>query len=167
MNLTPPQTGLDSVTAPVPRRRCVRRPSLFRPVELRVTQTRRHWLSVVLLGLAVSFANGEPVAARPADAFVDSIGVNTHFNYRNTAYYQRFEECKKAILDADIRHVRGRAVNEKTSADVIKLQKSLAENRAVDEEVTKIQQDAGIRWWLEAIKKAYGAWKLPHQNRGS
>ena len=43
----------------------------------------------------------------------------------------------------------------------------LAENRAVDEEVTKVQEDAGIRWWLEEIKKVYGAWKPPRQNRGS
>jgi hypothetical protein len=58
---------------------------------------RLHWLSVVVLGLAASFANGENVPARPADAFVDSIGVNTHFNYRNTVYYQRFEDCKERV----------------------------------------------------------------------
>ena len=97
------------------------------PAELHFTQARLHRLSVVALGLAASLANGEPIPARPADAFVDSIGVNTHFNFRTTAYYQRFEDCKKAILDADIRHVRGQALNEKNNADVIKLQKSLAE----------------------------------------
>lgn len=60
---------------------------------------------------------------------MDSIGVNTHFNYRNTAYYRRFEECKQVILDANVRHIRGQAVNENSSADVIKLQKSLAQSR--------------------------------------
>ena len=37
----------------------------------------------------------------------------------------------------------------------------LAENPAVDDDVTKLQKDAGILWWLQDIKKKYGAWTPP------
>ena len=37
----------------------------------------------------------------------------------------------------------------------------LAENDAVDEDVTRLQKDAGILWWLQAVKKRYGPWTAP------
>lgn len=37
----------------------------------------------------------------------------------------------------------------------------LAENPAVDEDISKVQEGAGIRWWLEAVRERYGPWKPP------
>lgn len=37
----------------------------------------------------------------------------------------------------------------------------LAENPDVDKDVTKLQKDAGILWWLQDIRKKYGAWMPP------
>jgi hypothetical protein len=37
----------------------------------------------------------------------------------------------------------------------------LAENEAIDTDVTRVQKDAGILWWLRAVKEKYGAWKPP------
>jgi hypothetical protein len=68
MNLTTPQTGLESVTELPLNRRCARRLSFANLAELHFTQTRLHRLSVVVLSLAASLANGEPIPARPADA---------------------------------------------------------------------------------------------------
>lgn len=46
--------------------------------------------------------------ARPADDFVDSIGVNTHVNYTDTAYGD-FELVKSKLEDLGIRHIRDKA----------------------------------------------------------
>ncbi len=45
------------------------------------------------------------VTARPADALVDSIGVNIHVSYTDTSY-GRFSEWKSLLVDSGIRHVR-------------------------------------------------------------
>ena len=37
----------------------------------------------------------------------------------------------------------------------------LAEDPAVDTDVTKLQKDSGILWWLQDVKKKYGAWTPP------
>jgi hypothetical protein len=37
----------------------------------------------------------------------------------------------------------------------------LAENEAIDTDVTRLQKDAGILWWLQEIKSQYGAWTPP------
>jgi hypothetical protein len=37
----------------------------------------------------------------------------------------------------------------------------LAEDEAIDKDVTTVQKDAGILWWLQAVKERYGAWTPP------
>lgn len=41
-----------------------------------------------------------------SNRFVDSIGVNTHFHYTATAYYQNYPAVKAALLGSGIRHIR-------------------------------------------------------------
>src|SRR5438445_797342 len=41
-----------------------------------------------------------------ADKVVDSIGVNTHFAYTNTNYYQQYSQVIAALKSAGIRHIR-------------------------------------------------------------
>lgn len=84
------------------------------------------WLCIVSWILCFGQARAETVKALPADGFVDSIGVNTHFNYRPTAYYKRFEECRKALRDLGVRHIRDAAVAEQRNPDVLRLYQTLA-----------------------------------------
>lgn len=51
-------------------------------------------------------AQPSPVAAQPADRFVESVGVNVHFDYPDTAYYTRLEEVRAALCALGVRHVR-------------------------------------------------------------
>jgi pimeloyl-ACP methyl ester carboxylesterase len=62
--------------------------------------------------LAHTLPPGAPVVttleeqARPADAFVDSIGVNVHLTYMDTSYRNFAEVIKPRLREAGIRHVR-------------------------------------------------------------
>ena len=51
-------------------------------------------------------ALADAATAKPADAFVDSIGVNTHTYYTGTVYYQRFNEWKAKLAELGVRHIR-------------------------------------------------------------
>ena len=55
--------------------------------------------------LALLMLAAAPPAARSADAFVDSVGVNVHLHYDDTPY-DDFAAVKRALLDGGIRHVR-------------------------------------------------------------
>ena len=46
------------------------------------------------------------MTAKMADAFVDSIGINTHFSYTDAIYHMDFPLVKQALLDLKIRHIR-------------------------------------------------------------
>lgn len=49
------------------------------------------------------------VTARPSDAFVDSIGVNTHLRYSDTGY-DDFERLRTVLVESGIRHIRDELV---------------------------------------------------------
>ncbi|WP_181357689.1 PA14 domain-containing protein [Stenomitos frigidus] len=51
----------------------------------------------------LAFATGEP--AKSANAFVDSIGINTHIRYYDTAY-GNYPFIKQSLLDLGVRHIR-------------------------------------------------------------
>jgi hypothetical protein len=48
----------------------------------------------------------QTVAARPADEFVESVGVCTHWGYPDTPYGFAYDGVKKRLLESGIRHVR-------------------------------------------------------------
>jgi hypothetical protein len=58
-----------------------------------------------------------------ADAFVDSIGVNTHFENSNSPYYAQFAGMERLLVTSGIRHFRD---NMSFSADFIAKVKELA-----------------------------------------
>jgi hypothetical protein len=41
-----------------------------------------------------------------ADAFVNSVGVDTHFNYGQSAYRSKYQAIREALIESGIRHVR-------------------------------------------------------------
>lgn len=45
-------------------------------------------------------------AAKSAFAFVDSICINTHWGYDDTAYGQKYNAVKQKLVDLGVRHVR-------------------------------------------------------------
>ena len=53
------------------------------------------------------------VAARAADAFVDSVGVNTHLHYNDTVYNRFDDLIKPKLLASGIRHIRDGAYTYK------------------------------------------------------
>ena len=62
-------------------------------------------LSSALVGWLLASADAAPVSATPADAFVNSIGVNIHVHYNDTIYGD-FPKLKSALKEVGVRHVR-------------------------------------------------------------
>ncbi len=72
-----------------------------------VTTARRVLLAAVATAvLALPTSAGAATVARPADAFVDSIGVNTHLYYSDTAYTQSFSTVEQRLRELGVRHIR-------------------------------------------------------------
>ena len=61
-------------------------------------------LSTMALGAQTAAATAVP--ARSADAFVGSIGVNTHFYYTGTPYVDSFSVVKQRLAELGVRHIR-------------------------------------------------------------
>jgi hypothetical protein len=66
------------------------------------------WPLAILLAVALfgQTAAAAPTSSRPADSFVGSIGVNTHFYYSDTPYVQGFSLVKQRLSELGVRHVR-------------------------------------------------------------
>lgn len=60
----------------------------------------------------ISTAENEPDAFSSADAFVESIGINTHFGYTDTVYFTKYETVKTRLADSGIRYVRDKPYPE-------------------------------------------------------
>ena len=56
--------------------------------------------------LPAPLPNVSPAATRAADAFVDSVGVNTHLHYTDTVYNRFRELIKPKLLSLGVRHIR-------------------------------------------------------------
>ena len=73
----------------------------------RVSLLARLFLVAVGAGWAAGAASQvAPVAARPADDLVESVGVNAHFDYPDTNYYLRIGEVRAALCALGVRHLR-------------------------------------------------------------
>ncbi len=73
----------------------------------------------------VSPSRAGSVPARAADAFVDSIGVNTHFSYTDRPYVLAFDRLKIKLAALGIRHIRdGNTSNQEVAARINALYRS-------------------------------------------
>jgi hypothetical protein len=62
-------------------------------------------ISAALMAALLAAQGQAPTPARPADAFVDAIGVNIHVHYNDTVY-GNFARLKAALLDLGVRRFR-------------------------------------------------------------
>jgi hypothetical protein len=71
------------------------------------------WLALALTALLQTRATAaEAEPARPADAFVDFVGVNTHLGYYDTAYGDYEGILKPRLLELGVRHIRDGTFND-------------------------------------------------------
>lgn len=59
--------------------------------------------------------------ARPAEAFVDSIGVNTHLGYSDTIYKDYESIIKPRLLELGVRHIRDGTFNDDVARKYLEL----------------------------------------------
>lgn len=59
--------------------------------------------------------------ARPAEAFVDSIGVNTHLGYSDTIYKDYETIIKPRLLELGVRHIRDGTFNDDVARKYLEL----------------------------------------------
>jgi len=74
-----------------------------------------------LINGVTSIANADPLPARSADAFVDSIGVNTHWGYSDTPYGSKYSTVKQQLINLGIRHIRDSGSSDDTIAKMKEL----------------------------------------------
>lgn len=130
-------------------RRVARRPSA-RPAPLRARPGLRLGAGAVLAGLAAAVVvlplqpagAAEPVQARNADSFVETIGVNTHFGYWDTVYGSQYAGLKDKLVRSGIRYVRDGGSN--------------AMGR-----LAELHESAGVRANLIVARRAGGSWANP------
>ncbi len=70
-------------------------------------------LAATAAALVPAGAGAAPVTARPADNFVDSIGVNTHLYYDDTDYYRQFGVVSQRLRELGVRHIRENLVPDR------------------------------------------------------
>ena len=58
-----------------------------------------------MINVGISTAEAENTTALPADSFVESIGVNTHWSYPGV-YIDKYNDLKAKLGEAGIRYVR-------------------------------------------------------------
>ena len=79
--------------------------NLYRPTPLRGRLLGALLLALTGVAGAASGASAAPLPARPADAFVESVGVNVHLGYTDTPYGQE-AAIRDKLLDLGVRYVR-------------------------------------------------------------
>jgi len=68
--------------------------------------------SVLAMALCAAPATTRAESARPAAAFVDFFGVNTHLGYSDTAYRDYEGIVKPRLLELGVRHIRDGTFND-------------------------------------------------------
>ena len=59
-----------------------------------------------VVAIAAVCLRGYAEPAHKAESVVDSVGINVHLHYTDTAYFQQFSEVKQALLALHVRHLR-------------------------------------------------------------
>lgn len=67
---------------------------------------------ISIINQQFNIAQAAPQPAKKADAFVDSIGVNTHLTYGNTPYARFNDLIKPKLQELGVRHIRDGGYND-------------------------------------------------------
>jgi hypothetical protein len=103
---------------------------------------------------------GEQAAA--ASAFIDSVGVVTHFAYYDTPYAKRFGDVAKRLIELGIRHVRDTVVVGQTL--VCERERTLAAHGIRFEYVTQpAMPSAYFSTWAACVGPAIEAFEGPNE----
>jgi hypothetical protein len=73
---------------------------------------------------SASTSNLPSESAAEADSFVDSAGVNTHWNYGQSAYRASYGAISSALVASGIRHIRDGGLNYSVNHDLSALESS-------------------------------------------
>ena len=79
-----------------------------------------------------------------ADAFVDSMGVNTHLTYGNTPYYNNFPQVWTLLQQLGIRHIRDSYFNPAWGPPLAQRHQQLAESHIYTDYVMANTYNPGI-----------------------
>ncbi len=119
----------------------------------------------------VSVHAATPVGAKSADAFVDSIGVNTHLDYGGTWDGRNWPAIKQRLIDAGIRNIRDGYGN--THQDVSAFVQDLNRTGGVKidfyaDDRYNTSLDQYEQMWLGELKGAVASIEGPNEvdNRG-
>lgn len=84
------------------------------PTKSKLRLTRGHRLGAIVVALVALVsaalsptpASADSEAAKSADSFVESIGVDTHTSYSDTPYGEDFATVKQRLAELGVRHIR-------------------------------------------------------------
>ena len=78
----------------------------------------RHFIIALLAAYAWQTLSAASIEAKPADAFVDTMAVNTHWDYPDTIYNSRRVELMNLFGDLGLRHYRTGASDYTYAVDI-------------------------------------------------
>ena len=115
-------------------------------------------------------AEGVPAAPKYKAGYWGEFSLGKAKNYIRIGRYS--PEMKKSSLDTTFKTIEKNAgymlastwlqcVSTEGATGPYMIPGGLAENPNVDENVIELQKDAGILWWLQAVKEKYGPWVPP------
>ena len=128
------------------------------------------WVRVILAAFALTVPAGGSALTLPvysAAEFVDSVGVNTHFRHRGSAYDTHFDLLRQKLRAANIRHIRDGAMDrdgEFFERDASDRFTALGEDGIRVIYIFRPLVPRGfVQGWPERVKPSFAAYEMPNE----